>query len=317
MNPSPQVSAAAASDSYANRAQSDADPKNPAKVPLSRQQYTVFGYKDDPVTGFHATAYRSRETGEIIIAYRGTDPDFKKHPGTMLQDIAVDATMVRDTINPQKAEASAFTQKMIAKAAQQGISKDHVSVAGHSLGGTLAEIEAAKFGLRGITLNAYGAVGMIDGPPLPGCQLTNYRMAGDPVSGANGHIGTVVSLASPEDVASLQAGRYLDAPAGSAPPNPLIAIRAGDHGGAHFNGTDGNINVLNPAVMAEYAQRYKDHQAAFDHLSGDLNRERGELSVALRQMASGQPSAHLPPDVQRQVNEYHPTHSDTLMQHAA
>jgi hypothetical protein len=75
--------------------------------------------------------------------------------------------------------------------------------------------------------------------------------------------------------------------------------------------------VLNPAVMAEYAQRYKDHQAAFDHLSGDLNRERGELSVALRQMASGQPSAHLPPDVQRQVNEYHPTHSDTLMQHAA
>jgi hypothetical protein len=52
-------------------------------------------------------------------------------------------------------------------------------------------------------------------------------------------------------------------------------------------------------------------------LSGDLNRERGELSVALRQMASGQPSAHLPPDVQRQVNEYHPTHSDTLMQHAA
>jgi pimeloyl-ACP methyl ester carboxylesterase len=317
MSSSPQISAVAASDAYTDRSQRDVERQQSVSL-KSNNDYTVFGYKNDPVTGFHATAYREvAPPHNIIIAYRGTDPDFKKHPGTMLQDIAVDATMVRDTINPQRAEASAFTAEMIAKAARHGISKDHVSVAGHSLGGTLAEIEAAKFGLRGITLNAYGAVGMIDGPPLPGCQLTNYRMAGDPVSGANGHIGTVVSLASPEDVASLQAGRYLDAPAGSAPPNPLIAIRAGDHGGAHFNGTDGNINVLNPAVMAEYAQRYKDHQAAFDHLSGDLNRERGELSVALRQMASGQPSAHLPPDVQRQVNEYHPTHSDTLMQHAA
>jgi hypothetical protein len=100
-------------------------------------------------------------------------------------------------------------------------------------------------------------------------------------------------------------------------PNPLIALRGGDHSGAHLTGADGNINVLNPSVMAEYAQRYKDHQAAFDHLSGDLSRERGELSVALRQMESGKPSVHLPPDVQRQVNKYHLMHGDKLMQHAA
>ncbi|WP_426701822.1 hypothetical protein ACPPVV_02050 [Rhodanobacter sp. Col0626] len=310
MSSSPQASAAAASDAYNNRSQSDIGTKFP---PLDGQKYEVFGYKDDPVTGFHATAYQNLATGEIIIAYRGTDPDFKKHPGTMLQDIAVDATMVRDAINPQKDEADAFTAAMIAKAAQQGISKDHVSVAGHSLGGTLAQIEAAKFGLRGATLNAFGAVGMTDGPPAPGCQLTNYRMAGDPVSAANAHIGTVVSLASPEDVVGLQAGRYLDAPAGSAPPNPLIAMRGGDHSGAHFTGADGNINVLNPAVMAEYAQRYKDHQAAFDHLSGDLNRERGELSVTLRQMESGKPSVHLPSDIQQQLNEYLAINADPII----
>jgi hypothetical protein len=311
-----QEQAAAAGDSYNNRKQSDADPNHPKKVTLNGQQYTVFGYKDDPVTGFHATAYRSKDTGEVIIAYRGTDPDFHGHKLTMAQDIAVDATMVRDAVNPQKGEASAFTAEMIDKAARLGIPKEQVTVAGHSLGGTLAEIEAAKFGLHGTTLNAYGAEGLTDGPPKPGCQLTNYRMAGDPVSAANAHIGTVVPLASPEDVASLQAGRYLHAPAGSAPPNPLLAMRGADHSGDHFTGADGHINVLDPAVMADYQQRYKDNQAGFDRLSGDLHRERGELATALRQMESGKRPVNLPPEIQRQVNEFLTVNVDPLVQKA-
>ncbi|WP_217490895.1 hypothetical protein, partial [Xanthomonas graminis] len=61
----------AANDSYANRIRSDIDHKS---VFLDGKWYQIFGYASDPTTGFHATAYRNRDTREVIIAYRGTDP---------------------------------------------------------------------------------------------------------------------------------------------------------------------------------------------------------------------------------------------------
>jgi hypothetical protein len=322
MNSALQERADAANDSYQNRSQSEID--KPKAISLGGKWYQVFGYANDPVTGFHATAYREvASPHNIIIAYRGTDPGLfsgetkalkADHAPTTLQDIAVDATMVRDTVNPQKAAADRFTAEMIDKAAKQGIPKDHIFVAGHSLGGTLAEIEAAKYGLAGTTFNAYGAVGLTDGPPQPGCYLTNYRMASDVVSAANPHIGTVVPLASQEDVQSLRDGRYLDAPVGAPPPNALIAMRLGDHGVGHFhNGPD---NVLSPHRFQEAAQRYADNKAAFDRFSGDVSRERGELSLALRQMQAPDSHVRLPPDIQRQADEYLALHADPSVRHA-
>jgi hypothetical protein len=322
MNSAVQERADAANDSYQNRLQSEVD--KPTPVFLDGQKYRVFGYANDPVTGFHATAYREvASPHNIIIAYRGTDPALfsgetpalkREHALTTVQDIAVDATMVRDTVNPQKAAADRFTAEMIDKAAKQGIPKDHIFVAGHSLGGTLAEIEAAKYGLAGTTFNAYGAVGLTDGPPQPGCYLTNYRMASDVVSAANPHIGTVVPLASQEDVQSLRDGRYLDAPVGAPPPNALIVMRLGDHGVGHFhNGPD---NVLAPHRFQEAAQRYADNKAAFDRFSGDVSRERGELSLALRQMQQPDGPHRLPPDIQRQADEYLALHADRPLRNA-
>ena len=215
--------------------------------------------------------------------------------------------MVRDRINPQEREAQAFTQQMIDKANARGISKDQITVAGHSLGGTLAEIEASKFGLRGATFNAYGAVGLGYNVPEGGSQVTDYAMAGDPVSAANQHFGRVVALASPDDVKSLQTGRYMAAPVGSDPPNPLLGMRVDDHSVMHFTGKGGLSNVLSPGVMAQYAQNYTDHKAAFDHLRGDIYRERAELGQVLRQnlLRDGHnPAVRLPPNIQRQVNEY-------------
>jgi hypothetical protein len=290
------------------------------------QKYRVFGYANDPVSGFHATAYKSAAAPyEVIIAYRGTDPGLfsgktsaekADHALTTVQDIAVDATMVRDTVNPQKSAADAFTAEMIAKAARQGIPMDQITVAGHSLGGTLAEIEAAKYGLQGSTYNAYGAVGLTDGPPRPGCQLTNYRMAGDVVSAANKHVGEVVSLASKDDVQSLRDGRYLDAPAGAPPPNTLIAMRLGDHGGQQHFGSQSRDNVLAPNHFKGAAQRYADNKAAFDHYSDDVFRERGELSQALRQMQEQHGQHQLPSDIQRQVNEYLALKADQSVRNA-
>ncbi|MCS3361947.1 hypothetical protein NYL07_19405, partial [Xanthomonas translucens pv. translucens] len=104
-----QALADAANDSYANRLRSDID--SPQAVFLDGKKYQVFGYAGDLATGFHATAYQSIDKPHnIIIAYRGTDPGLfsgatkaekADHALTTLQDIAVDAKMVRDTVNAQ------------------------------------------------------------------------------------------------------------------------------------------------------------------------------------------------------------------------
>ncbi|WP_211286568.1 hypothetical protein, partial [Xanthomonas albilineans] len=324
MNPVDQARADAANESYKSRSQSEVD--KPKRIHLGGQDYNVFGYASDSITGFHATAYKSlAKPYNIIIAYRGTDPalfsgetkaEQASHALTTLQDIAVDATMVRDAVNPQKAAADAFTAQMLAKAAKQGIPKDHVTVAGHSLGGALAQIEAAKYGLAGSTYNAYGARGLTDGAPQPGCHVTNYRMAGDVVSAASPHVGSMVSLASHEDVQNLRTGRYLEAPVGAPPPNVLLAMRLGDHGGVQYFGSKSPDNVLAPQHFSEASQRYADHQSAFEHFTWDVSHERAELSQALRQMRAHPGQTHLPADIQRQVNEYMALNVDSSLRDA-
>ncbi|XUP29370.1 XVIPCD domain-containing protein [Xanthomonas axonopodis pv. vasculorum] len=311
MNPVDQERADAANDAYANRSRRDIEKKK--EVNLDGQRYQVFGYANDPITGFHATAYKSlAKPYNIIIAYRGTDPGLFSgetkaekagHALTTFQDIAVDATMVRDAVNPQKAAADAFTAQMLAKAAKQGIPKNHITVAGHSLGGALAQIEAAKYGLSGSTYNAYGASDLIDGPPQPGCHLTNYRMAGDVVSAASPHLGEVVSLASQDDIHSLRAGRYLDAPACAPPPNALLAMRLDDHGGQQHFHSKSPDNVLQPQRFQQAAQRYAQHQAVIERFGRDVSAARADLALSLRQMHTHSGPGTLSPQVRRQVNE--------------
>ncbi|MDY4282260.1 hypothetical protein [Xanthomonas sp. LF06-19] len=308
-----QALADASNDSYANRSQRDVGDNN-RYVSLDGQGYKIFGYASDPATGFHATAYQSvASPHNVIVAYRGTDPGLfsgksvsekADHALTTLQDIAVDAKMVRDTVNAQRSAADAFTAQMIAKAAAQGIPKTQIFAAGHSLGGALAELQAAKYGLRGATYNGFGAADMIDGPPQPGFQLTNYRMAGDVVSAASPHVGKVVSLASEEDIQSLRAGRYLDAPPGSAPPNALIAMRLSDHGGQQHFSSDSPDNILQPQRFQEATQRYAANKDAIDRFGSDVSFARAELSESLRQMRGNDGQGQLSPNLRRQLNEY-------------
>lgn len=313
----PQVSAAAASDAYKDRPQSDVDKQK--QVFLSGHEYQVLDYKADSTTGFHATAYIEKTSGEIIIAYRGTDPDFKHHTRTTVQDALVDATMVKDKVNLQKNAADAFTQEVLSKAQALGISKDHVTVAGHSLGGTLAEIEASERGLRGVTFNAFGAVDLGYGVPPGGHQVTNYVMAGDVVSAASRHFGEVKVLASQADIDALHTGRYLGAAPGAAPPNPLLTMRLSDHSGTHFTGGDGMMNVLAPANLAHYEARYAQNKAAFDHFRGDVQQDRVELATAMNHAGSHNIEttlANMSPHLRRQLAEYHASMVDTPIQHA-
>ena len=310
MSISPQASADAASDAYKDRPQSDIDNDRKSTY-LNGQPYTVFGYTADTSTGFHATAYKEvAPPHHIIIAYRGTDPDFRHHTRTTVQDAIVDFTMVKDRINPQKDAADAFTREMLDKAARHGIDKDHITVAGHSLGGTLAEIEAARNGLRGATFNAYGAVDLGYGVPEGGNRVTNYVMAGDVVSAGSRHYGQIVPLASDDDTLALKTGRYLDAAPGALPPNPFLAMRLSDHSITHFvpDPGSGRLSVLGPSMLARYEKNYADNKAAFDHYRSDVYHERAELAVALRHADSRDLAStweNLSPRLQQQLAELH------------
>lgn len=245
----------AAKDAYRDRSEADIG----KVVILHGHKYRVFA-SESYTSGFHGTAYRQVESPyALVIAYRGTDTDFRNHTLTGVQDVAVDTIMVADRINPQEADACRFTQAVLEKAARQGIPRDLVTVTGHSMGGTLAQIEAWRFGLRGETFNAYGAVELGIGVPEGGGQLIDNVLAGDPVSACSRHFGQVRAYATPADVAGLREAGYLGDRHGLG--RAFAALRAGDHGIDNF-APDHGPSVLTAANAAR-AVRYADAIAAF------------------------------------------------------
>src|SRR3546814_9639280 len=80
-------------------------------------------------------------------------------------------------------------------------SPPEVTVTGHSLGGTLAQITAHHFDLRGETFNAYGAASLGYRIPEGGDRVLNHVMAADVVSAASPHYGQVRVYAKPREIA--------------------------------------------------------------------------------------------------------------------
>jgi hypothetical protein len=221
MNLSTEDYAWLAKDAYVNERKSEVD-GNP--VTINDHKYKVFAYAAN-ASGFHATAYKQVEPPHgIIIAYRGTDPG---HALTTVQDAAVDAIMVTSKINPQLRDADRFTEQVLEKAKMQGVSPASITVAGHSLGGTLAQVEACRHQLHGQTFNAFGAAELGLGIPAGGNQVINNVLAGDPVSAAGQQFGMVRVYATTADVAQLQQAGYLDGRHGFVP--ALQGMRLGDH----------------------------------------------------------------------------------------
>jgi hypothetical protein len=183
--------AALAKDAYHDRRDLVGTPKT---IDLGGHRYSVIAAQSS-ASGFQSTAYRQADPPYgLIVAYRGTQG---------LHDALVDVVLVADKVNPQEADAHAFTEHVLDYARQHGVPLHEVTVTGHSLGGTLAEIEAWRFGLHGNTFNAYGAADLGYGVPQGGASVTNYVEALDVVSAASHHFGQIVPLALPQDVTLL------------------------------------------------------------------------------------------------------------------
>jgi len=312
MNINSEEAAALAKDTYQKDADRPVNSHHP--VVIGGHSYTIIAAISNADTGYRARAYQRTDTGAVTIAECGTMSPLQDSG----RDAVTDFLMVRDQTNRQWPEAQRFAEKAIAAAKATEPRFGHpidITVTGHSLGGTLAELTAAKFHLRGTTFNAYGAVDLGYGVPEGGTQVTNYVMAGDVVSAGSRHYGQVVPLASDDDVRGLRAGRYLDAAPGTPPPNPYLTMSLADHSVTLFSPEPGSgkLSVLDPAVLARYEKNYADNKTAFDHYRHDVYEERAELAVALRHTDSRDLAStweNLSPRIQQQLAEWHASKVD-------
>lgn len=311
MSITPEDAAALSSDAYvADRFRPVSnlhDHRRP--IMLNGHPYKIIDAISDPTTGYRARAYQRTDTGEVTIVECGTMSPLKD--GGL--DATTDFLMVRDQTNRQWPEAEKFAGRVVdtikQDAAKRGVPVPDITLTGHSLGGTLVELTAAKYHLQGTTFNAYGAVDLGYGVPQGGTQVTNYVMAGDPVSAASRHFGQTIVLVSNADIAALRDGRYLDAAPGTPSPNPFMAMRLGDHGiDANFMPSPDHGDPLSgPQVVLSMA-RYEQYKAAIDHYRHDVYEDRAELGAALRHVGSRDFAStwgNLSPRLQQQLAEWH------------
>ena len=197
--------AALADDAYQDRAVGRREPGQEEKVYLNGQQYKVLEHVDDRRTGYQGTVYQRVNTQEIIVSHRGTEELIK-------DGVVTDASMVLARSNPQTLQALALSGRAVADAERLGIETGRapeVTVTGHSLGGSLAQITAHHYGLKGETFNAYGAVSL-SGSRIPqgGHSVINHVMAADAVSAASPHFGEVRVYARQHEIDTLSQAHY-------------------------------------------------------------------------------------------------------------
>ena len=227
-------------------------------------------------SGYAGTIYQRNDTGEMVVAHRGTEFELSRNG---VQDLVLaDGGMVANRrTNGQGDEAVALTRRAIELA---GGDASRVSVTGHSLGGALAQISASETGVRGETFNAYGAVGLERrGIREGGDTVINHVMAGDAVSSASRHFGEVRVYATQPEIDRMShplLGGYSNNPwpiVGSMDDKPLIVAGRsfGSHSMHNFLDVDGDGNRDRSALTdPRAAQLARDNSVMIGTYRGDI-----------------------------------------------
>ena len=132
-------------------------------------------------TGFMGKVYRA-ESGELVIAFRGTELEDKKKRG-LRNDINMACKILPAQLQ------NAFTMY---KQVKKEYPNAKITLTGESLGGTLAALVAAETGVKAVTFSAYGAKDLIDSPKYTS-NITNIGDTRDSIfmANVNQHIGNV------------------------------------------------------------------------------------------------------------------------------
>lgn len=201
------------SQQYANLTEHSYDRKGTMRelvnkvVELEGMKYKVLGFVDNPRTGYQGTIYQCVDGGAIVVAHRGTE--FERERWHDL--IKTDGAMVLTRMNLQAGDAIALTRRareISLEAAVETGNAPEVTVTGHSLGGTLAQITAHYYDLRGETFNAYGAASLNRQIPEGGSRVLNHVLAADTVSSASPHYGQIRIYAQEREIGMLRGTGY-------------------------------------------------------------------------------------------------------------
>ncbi|HWX65262.1 MAG TPA: XVIPCD domain-containing protein [Rhodanobacter sp.] len=264
-----------ATDTYALLAQdSYKDHQLSQIVSIAGIDYKILDQTSDPVTGYQGVAYQRVGTDDIVIAHRGTEQIVR-------DGVLTDGGMVLTGMNLQTPDAMAFTRRVLDEAkadAEANHRPLNVTVTGHSLGGTLAEITASRFGLHGETFNAYGAAGLLQDIPKGGNQVIDHVRATDVVSAGSAHFGEVHVYAVQQDIDRLSSAGYRDDGGILSLRDPLKAIDLGAHGIDNF--VPDSKTLGHSIVSPENEARYRAHHGMIDRYRSDVMDLRTGLSAS-------------------------------------
>jgi hypothetical protein len=157
--------------------------------------YEVIDVEND-ASGYQGLTLFDKASKSIIVVNRGTQT---------WADIGTDGGMALRTASDQWVGAEALGSRVAALATQFGAVAIYTT--GHSLGGTLTQMQATYFGWQGYAFNPYGAGNLYTTLGLaksPNVRIYNYRTMFDLVSDASTQLGDPpITIETPQDVALL------------------------------------------------------------------------------------------------------------------
>ncbi len=266
--------AALADDAYKDRAVGRWAPDEAEVVPIGDHSYRILEHVNNK-NGYQGFIYQRVDTNEIVVAHRGTEQP--------LHDVVTDLGMVVARTNLQADDAIALTARANEFAQREETRSGQrldVTVTGHSLGGSLAQISAHHHGLKGETFNAYGAASLGYRIREGGDAMINHVMSADPVSAASGHYGQVKVYANETEIKNLYGSGFRNgAVAGFLMPDSAL-LAAGRSLDSHkMHNFLGEGSVLNNPASQTLA---KQNDGMISEYRDKLEFLRGGLTTATR-----------------------------------
>lgn len=243
--------AALANDAYRDERVGRHDPSKEQPIPLNGHMYRVLEHVNNRLNGYQGTIYQRVDTNEIVVAHRGTEQLGR-------DGVLTDGGMVVARHNLQAKDALELTRHALEYAKKEGHDLGHtpqVTVTGHSLGGTLAQISAHHFNLKGETFNAYGAVSLSYRIPEGGNNVVNHVMAADPVSAASKHYGQVKTYATQHEIDTLGKWGFSNSRFRDLIPDSAVGAAASSLDSHKLGNFLGNDSVLGKPETQELARK--------------------------------------------------------------
>lgn len=141
-------------------------------------------------SGLQMRAFQREQGGDVVIAFKGTKP-------SMVSDLTADLRLTLEGIPRQAVEAVKHTLEWKGR-----LASPRVTLAGHSLGGAIAQVVGMLTDLRFVTFNAPGmwtnCVGICSFPKLMNTTRRgmNFIKWGDPIGNFGKHIGDTTRVRS-------------------------------------------------------------------------------------------------------------------------